>query len=319
MPVLPVGGDQVGEGGRVGLHRYGGAVEPGQEQGHVGVRGAGRGVGHLGGRAFRVSGIGDVPPGDGGLVDPRDEQGGAVRGPPVTAMAVHLLGRDELGQPERDPRRALRVRERAVFGAVAPLAPLAPLGPLDPLGPLGQPGHPQRAVADVGQPPSGRVGPGIQGRGARGHLAGWPAGQRSAGQRHGVHAAGQREGGHRDRLVGGVGDDAARLLPDPLPPGPLLRRQVLLAGAFPVGPESPRVGHQALLPGVHIEHPQARRRVGAALGPQVGDPGAVGGDAERARHPEREPPGPGLLPGEALGHAPNLVARHSWCADRLLG
>ena len=304
MPVLPVGGDQVGEGGRVGLHRYGGAVQPGQEQGHAGVRGAGRGVGHLGGRAFRVSGIGDVPPGDGGLVDPRDEQGGAVRGPPVTAMAVHLLGRDELGQPERDPRRALRVRERAVFAA------------MDPLAPLGQPGHPQRAVADVGQPPSGRVGPGIQGRGARGHLAG-PSGQRSAGQRHRVHVAGQREGGHRDRLVGGVGDDAARLLPDPLPPGPLLRRQVFLVGAFPAGPESPRVGHQALLPGVHIEHPQARRGVGAALGPQVGDPGAVRGDAERARHPEREPPGPGLLPGEALGHAPD--PSHSWCADRLLG
>ena len=160
VPVLPVGGDQVGEGGRVGLHRYGGAVEPGQEQGHIGVRGAGRGVGHLGGRAFRVSGIGDVPPGDGGLVDPRDEQGGAVRGPPVTAMAVHLLGRDELGQPERHPRRALRVRERAVFAAVGRLG--LGVGPLGPLGPARSPAarRRRRRPAAVRPGRAGDPGPG---------------------------------------------------------------------------------------------------------------------------------------------------------------
>ena len=38
----------------------------------------------------------------------------------------------------------------------------------------------------------------------------------------------------------------------------------------------PRVGHQAFLPAIHVQHPQARHRVGAALGAQEGDPGAVG-------------------------------------------
>jgi hypothetical protein len=75
VPVLPSDGDQIREGGRVGVDQRAAAVEAGHEQGHLGVRGAGRGIGHHGSLPFRERGMGDVPPGDGGLVDPRDEQG----------------------------------------------------------------------------------------------------------------------------------------------------------------------------------------------------------------------------------------------------
>ncbi len=212
------------------------------------------GIGHLGGHPFGVRGIGDVPPVHRGLVHPRDEQRGAVRGPPVAAVAVHLLGRDELGQPERHPRLTFGVRD----GPVRKVARQA--------------GDPERAVADVGQPPPGRVGARVQRRGPRRHLVSRALlACTGAGERHGVHVAGQREDGHRDRLVGRVGHDPARLLPDPLAPGPLLRRQVVLVGA-----ERPRVGDQAFLPAIHVQRPQARHRVGAALGPQEDDPGAVG-------------------------------------------
>ena len=98
---VPAGGHQVGERGVVDLDVHGGAVQPGQQEGHLGVRGARGRIGHLGGRPLRVGGVGDVPPGDGRLVHPRDQQRRAVRGPPVAAVAVHLLGRDELRQPER--------------------------------------------------------------------------------------------------------------------------------------------------------------------------------------------------------------------------
>ena len=72
VPVLPAGGDQVREGGPVHLDRQAGAVERDQVHGHVGVRGAGRGIGHHGGRAFGVRGIGDMPPVHRRLVHPGD-------------------------------------------------------------------------------------------------------------------------------------------------------------------------------------------------------------------------------------------------------
>ena len=114
VPVLPAGGHQVREGGPVHLDRHAGALERGQVHGHVGVRGAGRGIGHHRGRALGVRGIGDVPPVHGRLVRPGDQQGRAVRGPPVAAHAAHLLGGDELRQAERHAGRAPRVREDPV-------------------------------------------------------------------------------------------------------------------------------------------------------------------------------------------------------------
>ncbi len=109
VPVRPAGGDQVGEGVTAGLDVSDGAVEPGQDEGSGGVRGAGRGIGHHRGRALGVGRVGDVPALDRGLVHPLHQQRRAVRGPPVAAGPVHLLGRDELGQPERHPRGAPRV------------------------------------------------------------------------------------------------------------------------------------------------------------------------------------------------------------------
>ena len=160
VAALPAGGDQVREGVPVDVDRHAGAVQPDQVQGHVGVRGAGRGIGHHGGLALRVRGIGDVPPVHRRLIHPGHQQGRAVRGPPVAAHPAHLLGGDEVRQPEGHAGRALRIRDHPVAGLAARAA--------------GQPGDPQRALADVGQPPPRRVGTGVQGRGARGHLADGP-------------------------------------------------------------------------------------------------------------------------------------------------
>ena len=158
---LPARRHQVRKRGAVGVDRHAGPVQPDQQEGHLGVRGAGGGIGHLGGRPFRVGGVGDVPPVYRRLVHPRDEQRRTVRGPPVAALAVHLLCRDELRQPERHPRGSPRLRQHLVFGLV--------------FGLTRQAGNPERAGADIREPPSGRVGAGIAGRGTRRHFGRRPA------------------------------------------------------------------------------------------------------------------------------------------------
>ncbi len=251
----PAGGHQVGERGPVDLNVRGGAVQPGQQEGHRGVRGAGGRIAHLGGRPLRVGRVGDVPPGDGRLIDPRHQQRRTVRGPPVAAVPVHLLGRDELRQPERHVRGAPRAGQDPVVG-----------GPVS--GSTAQAGHPQRPGADVGQPLPGRVGTGIQRRAGHRDLGREGA---LAGQVDRVDPPGPGEDRHREVRVGGVGHDAAGVLPDPLPAGPLLRRQVRLVAAH-----RPRVRDQALRAAADVQHPQAGHRVAAAPGSQVGHPGAVG-------------------------------------------
>ena len=240
-----------------------------------------------------------------GLVDPGHQQGRAVRGPPVAALAVHLLGRDELGQPERHTCRAPRIRDRHV--AADPLAVH-----------VSQVGHLQRARADIGQPPPGGVGPRVKRRGLRGH---GPRGPAVAGQRHRVHLPGQREGGQGHVPVGGVGHDPARRLPDPLPPGPFGGRQVLLVGAFPVRAERPRIGHLVLLAADDVQNPQARRpgrcRCWCAGRRPGGRPGRCGTPAVRpGRTAWSSPPGAGSCrscdecsqsgpgPGARLGSQP---------------
>ena len=86
----------------------------------------------------RVRRVGDVPVLDRGLVNPRGQDRRAVRRPPVPAVAVHLLGRDELGQPEADPVGAVRIGERPVRAG-------------------GDLVHAERAVADIGDVRAGRV------------------------------------------------------------------------------------------------------------------------------------------------------------------
>ena len=106
---------------------------------------------------------------------------------------------------------------------------------------------------DVGDPPGPRVGPGVE-HGPR-HLQLAGGGRQQAGHEQ---PAAEGEGGGHDVGVGGVGDDAARLLPGPLPPGPLLRRQV---GAVAAGEQPAGIGDQALL---------ARRRRRAPRGSSPG-------------------------------------------------
>ena len=197
-----------------------GAVEPDDDERHQRVRRTGRGVGDDRGLAVGVRGIRDVPAVDRGVVDPGDEQRPAVRGPPVPAHPVHLLGRDEVGEAVGD-RGALgrgEDRRRAV-GEVVDV---------------------QRAAADVRDPGAGRVRSGVDDGAGRVEQ---PRRGAVRGESGDVGAPRQREGGDVARAVRGVGDDPARLLAGPLAPGPLLGRQVVGAAAV----EHAGVGDQALL------------------------------------------------------------------------
>ena len=98
--------------------------------------------------------------------------------------------------------------------------------------------EPQRPLRHVRDPPPGRIGTRVEDRRPRGQLPddrGVEVGD--------VQAA--REGEHRlpHRPVGGVPDDAARLLAGAFAPGPLLGRQVLLARHV----QRRGVGHAALV------------------------------------------------------------------------
>ena len=217
---------------------------------------------------------------DGGAVHPGHEQGRAVGRPPVAPGAAHLLGRDELGEPIAEPRLPARPDDLGVLAGR-------------------QVGDPQRALADVGDPLPGRVGTRVE-RGSPGRdlpRGGVPRQVRQ------VDPAGQGERGHRERGVGGESGDAPRPLARPFPDGPLG------VGHGPArGAGLGRVGDQSFLAGANVDHPQAGDRIVAALAAQEGHPASVGGDLERAGDAEAEPLGPGLLPREAVGHAPILPA-----------
>ncbi|CAM5554336.1 hypothetical protein SVIOM74S_09957 [Streptomyces violarus] len=162
----------------------------------------GRRVGDLGRLALGVCRIGDVPPLYGALVGPRDQQPVRLGRPPETPVAVHLLGRDELGQTIGD-LGVLRLGQRPV--ALARRVH-----------------HPQRALGHV------RGCPGRGGRAGVDHRTRHRQRPRGPGPQLGhVHLSGQRERGQLRRRVHRVGDDPRRTLPGPLPPGPLLRRQLL--------------------------------------------------------------------------------------------
>ena len=99
--------------------------------------------------------------------------------------------------------------------------------------------------------------------------------------------------------VGGVADDAARLLAGALAPGALLGREVLL---FRSEDERERVGDEAFRPGGEVERPQARDRVGAASAAEEHDAVAVRGEGEATWRPEREAAGAGLATRKTVGH-----------------
>jgi hypothetical protein len=150
------------------------------------------------------------------LVDPRDEDLGAVGGPPVPAGPAHLLSGDELGEAERDVL-AVGFRDHSVPARL-------------------EVQDVERSAVHVGDLGAGGVGARIDSGRLGRHEPRRDTIVAEAGR---VDVAGQREHGERLRLVGRVRDDAGAGLPDSFPAGAFLRRQVL------VGAEEARVGDQA--------------------------------------------------------------------------
>ncbi|MCO5563880.1 hypothetical protein L7F22_017531 [Adiantum nelumboides] len=270
---VPARGGEVLVGLVVPGHGGAAAVERDDDQTHPGVRGAGGGVADRGRDAVGVRRVGDVPACDRRLVDPGDEQRAAVGGPPEPPVAVHLLGRGEVGQAPGDvvAVRGEHGRRRAGREVV----------------------QVQRALGDEGHPGPVRVDPRV-------HHGLDPADVERAdvrltGQRDGERPPGQCEHGAGDGGVGGVSDDAARLLPDPLAPGPLRGGQVLLA-------RQPgyrrRIHEKPLGAGRGVDRPQAGDRVGTGPAAQEHRPRPVRGDGEPAGDPEGEAAGAGVQAGE---------------------
>ena len=222
-------------------------------------------------QAGRVGRVVQVPVRQPGLVHPGGQHRAPVRGPPVAAVAVELLGRDVLGEPPGHP--AVLTGEQVV-GAVRLDHPQ--LAPADSLG----------GVGDVGQPFAGGVGARIDHRADRGHLDHVAVHQVGPEQ-----PAGQREHGHPAGPVQGVGADAGGAEPQPLAQRPFTRRQ---GGRLAVGPEQHRrVGDQPLLAGGDVEQPERVGRVLRSRRAQEDHPGAVLRDGDGARRAVAEPTGTG--------------------------
>ena len=250
-----------------------------------GVRRAGGGVGDDRRLAVGVGRVGDVPAAHRGVVDPRDQQRPAVRRPPVPAHPVHLLGRDEVGEAVGDGAPLGRGedggRRRSARSWTCRAPPLT-----------------YATRVPVGSGRGSTTGPGdSSSRGAapsaRSVTYGRPDSAKAATDA---------------RAVGGVGDDAARLLARPLPPGPLLGRQVLVAAAV----ERAGVGDQALLAG---RESSVHRQVTGSVPPRLRrniDARPVGGERDAAGDAEGEAAGPGLAAGEGVRHARQSAGR----ADR---
>jgi hypothetical protein len=147
-------------------------------------------------------------------------------------VAAHGFGGDVLGEAEGDIRPA-------GFGDCAVRRPV-------------RLGHQQRAVADIADPPSRRIGPRVHRRPRRGQPPREPAGDLYRPQ-----VARQREDRQPGGLVGGVGDDAGALIAGPLPPGPFRLGQ---AFGGPGG-QTVRVGEQPLSAIANVKRPQAGDRV----------------------------------------------------------
>jgi hypothetical protein len=312
---LPDHRGQVGERGPVPADLDAAAVQADHGQPHLGVGGAGGRVGQRRRLGRRVGRVGQVEPAHGAGVDPGHRQPLAVRRPPVAAVAAHLLGGDELGQPPGHLRVVLT----------------------DQRAPGGRCGRQRRdvhgAAGDPGDPPPGRVDPRVQhpaagqlagrGGGARGRrepprggrgrqearlAVPWRRGRRG-GQVGDEQPAGERERGDGQVPVGAEGDDAAGPLPGPLAPGQLGGGHVaghpIHRGATlePPGPpqQRGRVGHQPLAAARQVQHPQPVDRVVAGRRAQERDPGAVGADREPAWPSQREPAGAGVSAGEPAG------------------
>ncbi|MDQ0986790.1 hypothetical protein QFZ71_004073 [Streptomyces sp. V2I9] len=239
----PVHLGQVRERGPVPRHFGTGSRQVHDVEPHFGVGRSRRRVGDLGRLALGVRRIGDVPALYGALVGPCHQQPVRLRRPPESPVPVHLLGRDELGQTIGDPR-VLRLGQRPVALPV-------------------RADDPQRAAGHV------RDVPAVGGRAGVDHRARHRQRPRGPGPQFGhVHLSGQGEGGQLGRRVHRVGDDPRRTLAGPLPPGPLLRRELLGRTAQ----QGFGIGGDPLLAGRRVEHPEPVGPVRPGGGPQEDHP-----------------------------------------------
>ena len=207
----------------------------------------GRGVGR----------VGDVPALDRGLVDAGDEQPVAVRRPPEAAVAVHLLGGDELGQPPGHVG-AVRLDQRAGRSAVGSI-PTTRSAPL----------------ARRTRPAAGRVGARVDDRRRR------PAarGRRRGRGRRRTAARTARTRRSSPAWSVAYADDARAALAAALAPRALLRRQLLRAAVEQRG----RVGDQPLGAGARRRAPRAPRAGSVPDADRRNDTRAPSGDTVNVR------------------------------------
>ncbi len=208
-----------------------------------------------------------------------------VRGPPVAAVAPHLLGGDELREAPADVAARVLSRHLVVVGAV-------------------RPDDPHRTAGDVGDLTPRRVRPRVDDRLQRGEPA-----HPGAGQIGDVERAGEPERSDRDRAVGRVPDHAAGALPGPLATCPLLRGQLLGTGEHVAWVGDDPLGHGVR---TDVGDPEQRGAVGARRGAQEHHAGAVRGDGHVARGPEGEPLGAGGQAREGLGAHERNPIRTRW-------
>ncbi len=139
---------KVGERSPVPCHLGAVAVEAHDPCRHVGVGRAGGRVGDDLRWLVGMGRVGDPPPLHGRRVDARGEERIALRRPPVAALAVHLLGCDELRQTPAD--------ERIVLAGQAPRSPQGRGAPP----PRARGPSPRRPCVPVGSGRGSNTGPG---------------------------------------------------------------------------------------------------------------------------------------------------------------
>ena len=197
-----------------------------------------------------------------GLVVALHEERLAVRRPPVPAVAIEFLGRDELGETEHDLLGIVFCRTG---------------GPARRLVVTRQVDHEHRSVGCKGDSTSGWVDPRIDDAARRRYLPhpAFAIGQ----QAHLEQPRGQREDCRRHLTVGGVGDDAGRPDPHALPPCPFGSGQVLT----PTLQQRRGLGDPPFHSVLHVEDPQIVASIGAACRAEEHHSLAIGAHADVAR------------------------------------
>lgn len=169
--------------------------------------------------------------------------------------------------------------------------------------------HAQRAVGEIGDPATGRIGTWVDHFAAYGHSA-----YLAADRVHRPQRAGQREGGQPPGFIDGIGDDPGPLLTRPLAASSLLHGEFLSPSREQCG----RVRQQPLSTAGHVQRPQAGHRILAATAAQEQHGRSVSSDAELIRCAQAESTGTGELAGQReCGHAGHRDTCMSYGARQL--